>query len=109
MTEESNHSVRLQHLEDDVKEIKADNKELKKSMDVINSNHLETKWLIKRIEEGQVAMSTGFLNLQKSMETIAAKPVKDYEKLKWIVLSTLIALHASTAVGSIKIIVFPAK
>lgn len=102
MTEESN-NVRILHLEEDVKELKLDNKEMTKAMETIKENHVETKFYIKRIEENQTAMSNGFVNLQKSMENIAAKPAKDYEKAKWIALTALVGFIISNIIGFIKV------
>ncbi|HZK71071.1 MAG TPA: hypothetical protein VFD03_06060 [Clostridia bacterium] len=108
MNDESN-TVRILHLEEDVKELKLDNKEMTKSMETIKENHVETKFYIKRIEENQITISNGFVNLQKSMETIAAKPAADYEKAKWIALTALIAFIISNVVGFIKVFFYAPK
>ena len=106
--DESN-AVRILHLEEDVKELKSDNKEMVKSMEVIKENYIETKYYIKRIEESQATMANGFLGLQKSLEAIATKPTKDYEKAKWIALTALIAFVVSNIVGFIKVFFYTAK
>ena len=106
--DESN-AVRILHLEEDVKELKSDNKEMMKAMEIIKGNHIETKFYIKRIEEGQTTMSNGFSGLQKSLETIATKPTKDYEKAKWIALTALIAFVVSNVVGFVKVFFYMPK
>jgi len=108
VTDESN-AVRILHLEEDVKELKADNKEMAKAMEVIKENHVETKYYIKRIEESQATMSRGFGTLQTALEVIVAKPTKDYEKAKWIAWTALIGFVISNIIGFVKVFFYSAK
>jgi hypothetical protein len=84
MNDEVNSNLRFKRIEDDIVELKINDKEMSRDVATIKESHIETKIYMKQIQESQVEMARKNKETQDAMmkgfEDITDKKDKDQAK-----------------------------
>ena len=83
--------VEIDHIKDDIIDLKNSDKERATALTQLRGNHIETKIYMRQIKEDQKKTNDGQVKIIDGLEDIKKKRAKNQDKLTWAIILFIVS------------------